>query len=750
MSAIQIASLFAELKLSDKMTSPLKDAKKSLDGAAGSASQAERSVGGLGSAMQSLGGVIASIGVVGFFSSAIAGAREAAQVNRQLDAVLESTSTSVIKVRDAHGKLVPMMKATRESVLATSEALMKKTGIDDDEITKAQSLLLTFTKIGKDVMPMATEAVLDMAAAMGTDSKSAALMVGKALQSAEGVTALTRAGVSFTKQEQQKIKALFASGKAAEAQAMILAELNKEFGGSAAAQADGITRLQTGWGNFVETIGGVVLPIIDSIALVFNDLLTTLTPFIPQIAAVVASFAAFATVTGPIGAILGTILGPIGAIGLAVVALFAAWNTNFLGVQDIVMRFVGLFGDAFATIQDGLESFVKVLSGGTHTEDMMGHMVEVTESSDFGQRLKNAFLAAAPDILEGIAQIFQGLSRWLTEIAPGIIESGMIQAFQFASDVNAWIQANAPNIIWGVMSWLEGARDWLAENGPRLISEGVQGAINFTASIVQFISDNAPDLAFAIGGWIGNAVDWLLVEAPILIQNAISGLFTGVSVDGSGLMTALGTVFAADGPIWALFDGLFGKDKGTVGLKVKEFFGEGGGLSLIIEESGIILQGLWDKLFGKEGGLMITINALKGLVEAVFTAMRTSVINILKGLLAPLITLLKAVAIVADAVGNTELRALAGKAALDIEGMRAGGGDVRKGKNYIVGEKGPEILTAPFNGSIITNSAAFGGSGGNTININGMVLNGVNNPAVMFDQIEAEAQRRNYAARSRA
>lgn len=747
MGAMEVASLFASLKLDDKMTSPLKDAKKSLDSAAGSANQAERSVGGLGSAMQSLGGVIASIGVIGFFGEAIAGAREAAAVNRQLDAVLESTSTSVIKVRDAHGKLVPMMKATRESVLATSEALMKKTGIDDDEITKAQSLLLTFTKIGKDVMPMATETVLDMAAAMGTDSKSAALMIGKALQSAEGVTALTRAGVSFTKQEQNKIKALFASGKAAEAQAMILAELNKEFGGSAAAQADGITRLQTGWGNFVETIGGVVLPIIDSVALVFNDLLTILTPFIPQIAAVVAGFAAFATVTGPIGAILGTILGPIGAIGLATAGMFVAWNTNFLGIRDAVEVAWKYIQPALETISNGVKTMFDVFTkpdiSGMQGGDMAADALAALDTRSLGAKLSAAIQAGLPVIIDGFKALLQGVYDFATNEGAEYLDGAMKQVFKFTSDIGAWVVTNAPNIIWGVMDWLEGARNWLAENGPGLISEGVQGALNFASSIVQFVADHAPDLTFAIGGWIGSAVDWLLVEAPMMIQNAISGLFTGVSVDGSGLMTALSSVFAADGPIWALFDGLFGAEKGTIGLKVSEFFAEGGILSTLISDAGVILQATWDQLFGKEGGFMKTVNALGGLVEGVFNVMRTKVMSILKGLLAPIVTLLKAVWLVFNALNDREHADAVLSSIAAIEGMKADGGPVRRGKNYIVGERGPEVFTPDTNGSIITNSAAFGGGGGGSLNIAAVYISGTDNPAVFFDRMQAEAKRRN-------
>ena len=77
-----------------------------------------------------------------------------------------------------------------------------------------------------------------------------------------------------------------------------------------------------------------------------------------------------------------------------------------------------------------------------------------------------------------------------------------------------------------------------------------------------------------------------------------------------------------------------------------------------------------------------------------------------------------------------------------IEGMKADGGPVRRGKNYIVGERGPEVFTPDTNGSIITNSAAFGG-GGASMNIAAVYISGTDNPAVFFDRMQAEAKRRN-------
>jgi len=193
------------------------------------------------------------------------------------------------------------------------------------------------------------------------------------------------------------------------------------------------------------------------------------------------------------------------------------------------------------------------------------------------------------------------------------------------------------------------------------------------------------------------------------------------------------------GLIGGLFDGMFGLKEGTLKGIFETFSAEGGPLTVLRDE----ITKIWDNLFGEKGGLKMTLDTLSGLVSGVFATMRTSVVNILKGLLSPLVTLLKAVTLIFAAIGDTDHAKAAADAALAIEGMKADGGPVRAGKNYIVGEKGPEIFKAPSSGSIITNKDAFGGGGGGSLNIAAVYISGTDNPAVFFDKLQIEAKRRN-------
>lgn len=124
------------------------------------------------------------------------------------------------------------------SILKMSQDLQKanRYTFKVGDILDVSGYLLTFDKISKETLPRATQAVIDLAAKMKTDLRSAALSLGIALDNpAEGLTRLGRAGVKFTAEEKEQIKALVEAGKAAEAQTMIFDKLEHKVGGFAAA-----------------------------------------------------------------------------------------------------------------------------------------------------------------------------------------------------------------------------------------------------------------------------------------------------------------------------------------------------------------------------------------------------------------------------------------------------------------------------------------------------------------------------------
>ena len=175
----------------------------------------------------------------------------AQEVQAQLAAVLESTGGAA--------------GVTAEQANTLADSLSKVTRFDDEMILSAESMMLTFTSITKDVFPDAIQAALDMSTAMGTDLNGSVLQIGKALQDPiAGLTALRRVGVQFTDAQEAMIKKMVEAGDTMGAQKFILAELTREFGGSAVAAgqtfAGQLDIMKTQLGNVKEQIGGALLP----------------------------------------------------------------------------------------------------------------------------------------------------------------------------------------------------------------------------------------------------------------------------------------------------------------------------------------------------------------------------------------------------------------------------------------------------------------------------------------------------------
>jgi len=100
---------------------------------------------------------------------------------------------------------------------------------------------------------------------MGTDLNSANIQLGKALNDPiAGISALTRVGVQFTDQQKDQIKTLVESGDVLGAQKIILGEVEKQFDGSAEAQATASAKMSVAWGNLQEKVGEKLLPVFEA------------------------------------------------------------------------------------------------------------------------------------------------------------------------------------------------------------------------------------------------------------------------------------------------------------------------------------------------------------------------------------------------------------------------------------------------------------------------------------------------------
>jgi hypothetical protein len=314
-------------------------------------------------------------------------------VGAQTDAVIQSTGSAA--------------GMTAEAIASLAGSLAEVTTFEDDAIQSGENMLLTFTGIGKDVFPTATKTMLDMSQALGQDLKSSAIQLGKALNDpVKGVTALQRVGVSFTEDQKTMIEEMVKSGDVMGAQRFILAELQKEFGGSAEAAgktfAGSWTILENKVGNFKETLGNALFPalmllittlnniankpevkqFLDGLAVGIGNFSMQAAIWLPQVAGwfqqgftwlmdnkgiiaaalaiIGASLVAFAvtslgaaiTALGAFLAAAWPVIAVVAAVGGAAYILYTAWEQNWGGIQKVVEAWWTNLQLIWALVQD--------------------------------------------------------------------------------------------------------------------------------------------------------------------------------------------------------------------------------------------------------------------------------------------------------------------------------------------------------------------------------------------------------------
>jgi hypothetical protein len=237
---------------------------------------------------------VATVGLAGIAAASfkmIQGLEKANQANAALDNVLNSMG----------------YPAATKRVSEYAESLEKSLAVDADIIKATQTKLATFGELTKTVdqaggaFDRATLAALDMAAAGFGSAEGNAVQLGKALNDPiKGINALTKSGITFTAQEKELIKTLVESGKTLEAQDMILAAIEKQVGGTAAATALGSEKMKLAFAAAADSIALALMP-------AFESLTAMVLKFTPIIEAN--------------GAMIGKVILVFGAFAAAIIAL---------------------------------------------------------------------------------------------------------------------------------------------------------------------------------------------------------------------------------------------------------------------------------------------------------------------------------------------------------------------------------------------------------------------------------------------
>ena len=170
----------------------------------------------------------------------------------------------------AEAKVAQALKSTGGTAGYTAEELAKVatelqniTNFGDEVIlNQVTAQLLTFTNITNDQFLRTQKVVLDLATVLDGDLKSASLQLGKALNDPiANLSALTRSGIQFSTEQKEVIKTLANTNRLAEAQDVILKELERQYGGQAEAARiadEGIAGFGNRVGDLKESLGSLI------------------------------------------------------------------------------------------------------------------------------------------------------------------------------------------------------------------------------------------------------------------------------------------------------------------------------------------------------------------------------------------------------------------------------------------------------------------------------------------------------------
>lgn len=490
---------------------------------------------GIEAVTSAIGDAIGSIGE--FFSSSIDSAMESQDVMARVQAVVTSTGGAAGYTAAQLGDM--------------ANGLQQVTTFSDETILRGQSMLLTFTNIGRDVFPMATDAMLDIAQMMGSDVQGAAIQLGKALNDPiNGITALSRVGVKFTDDMKEQIKTMVESGDIMGAQKIILGELQTEFG--LAAEAAGTTfsgQMKIAANeidNFKELVGG--------------PLLAAMSEFRMSIINTVMASQGFVDLQAFLQRVNDLMQGGMPLWSSLALALTEIGNGN---------TFITSLADALERMQTAIQD------GATPWQALLNVLLNLAEGSPIGKGIADmqaAFQQIATDIAPTMNEVFAAIKDAMGELAQFLVP---FLADEF-NKIGAFFKENGPAIAASIKEWGGFIKDYVIPAVVFLVEVffeviGVIGDIimwlekmniQFTAldltgmakklgtDFVDWVSSawnnlvlKAAEVAGAIQEWWQNVVNYF-AAIPSAIQSAIGAAIQAVKdvIAGwiSGIFDSLG------------------------------------------------------------------------------------------------------------------------------------------------------------------------------------------------------------------
>ncbi len=274
----------------------------------------------------------------------------------QVDAGLKSTGNQVGK--------------TSQQLQDMASELQNNSLFGDEEILKnATAQLLTFTNIAGDQFARTQQAALDLSTRLDGDLKSASIQLGKALNDpVANLSALSKSGIQFSAAQKETINALAKTNRLADAQTIILDELEKQYGGSAEAAAKAGTgplkQLSNTLGDITEEFGAVIAEGIAPFVDWLKKLAQSFQQLDPATKKIIVVVGAFAAAIGPVVLIIGTFIRNLTVIIPLVKTFTAVLLANPIAAFATAIAVIGgsllVASTRFKALTNATEEFAKL------------------------------------------------------------------------------------------------------------------------------------------------------------------------------------------------------------------------------------------------------------------------------------------------------------------------------------------------------------------------------------------------------
>ena len=584
---------------------------------------------------------LSAVGAIAFTAIGVGIAAMTAELYLAVDAAME-TEDVLARMEFVVENVGERTGVTSEQVLEMADAISQVVPIDDEVITSAITMGLTFDGVNKDNIQPLIAAAADLATWTGKDLPSTMKTLALAISDPDRAMRLFKeANVTLTDAEMDTLKGFKDVGDTAGATAFILEQLKNKgiigLGEAMGETAKGkMTIMQTALGNLQEALGGGLL---DSLKGVFDkitefandpktigfltelgqkigevatnvisrlpDIMTTIEGIVtwlsenkPLIVGILAAIGVamlafgYTTAAAGIAAMAGLwpVIAVMAVVGAAVALLYRAWTENWGGIQEKVAK-------AWKQVKPVFDQLKLWLS--VNIPKALKVLADIWEKV-----LLPAIETVITWIVDNVLPLAVELVLWLGENIP--------KALKTLADF--WTKTLLP-AIQTVANWIDGTlipiltvlRDWLATYLTNAITALSALWTNVLLPAITAVYNFINTVLIPIF----NSLVTVISGALTVAINILAGIWTNV------LLPALTAVWDfIQNSLMPLFEALANLVSAVVGLAVK------------------VLAGLWQNV------LLPALSAVWSFIQNSILPIFNTVANVISGVLSSAITTL--------------------------------------------------------------------------------------------------------------